>query len=536
MRPQAIPAAAGLLVIVVAAGGAAVHADPAAFRQADENGRQANEAFHRCHRFVEGWLRHADPKTGLIPRNLGPDTDIWNPWDAAADNYPFMVLTAAITDRPLFDGRMLDMLHTETKLTSRLDRLPDVYSFSKQGFRDEKLNLDQLIFGGTEYAKDGLMPLTEWLGPSPWSQRMIGIVDDIWKHAPVPTPFGAIPSTSQEVNGECMQVLARLFFMTGQRKYLDWGLRLADYYLLDGHHPTRDEEVVRFRDHGCETLSGLSEIYLAASFAAPEKKTAYEGPIHRMFDRCLEIGRNEHGLFYNAVNTRTGKPAREGLCDTWGYTYNGIYTVYLIDKTATYRDAVRKVLSNLNGHYRDHAWGPPSVLSDELADSIESGINLFNREPVPSAAEWIDYSIRRMFAIQKPDGVIEGWHGDGNFARTAIMYALWKTQGLTIRPWRKDVRFGAVRKDGMLYVSLTADAPWQGKLLFDIPRHKVNLKLPLDYPRINHFPEWFTVDAEAEYKVTIDGKTETHMGRELAAGLPIELKGDTSAVRLSVKR
>jgi hypothetical protein len=535
MRPKHVGMSIVAVVVTLLGAGPAT-ADPAAFKEAGENGKRANEAFSRCHRFVEGWLKHADPKTGLIPRNLSKDTDIWNPPDAAADNYPFMVLTAAITDRPLFDGRMLDMLHAETKLTSRLDRIPDVYSFSKQGFRDEKVNIDQLIFGGTEYVKDGLMPLTEWLGPSPWSQRMTGIVDDIWKHAPVKTQFGNIPSTSQEVNGECMQVLARLFFMTGERKYLDWGFRLADYYLLDGHHPTRDEEVVRFRDHGCEALSGLSEIYLAASLVAPEKKKAYEPPIHLMYDRSLEIGRNEHGLFYNRVNTKTGEPVGgNAICDTWGYTYNGIYTVYLIDKTAAYRDGVRKALSNLNAHYRDHAWGAPSVLSDELADSIESAINLFNREPIPSTAEWIDHSIRRMFAIQKADGVIEGWHGDGNFARTAIMYALWKTQGLTIRPWRKDVRFGAVVKDDVLYVTITADAPWQGKLLFDIPRHKVNLKLPLDYPRINQFPEWFTVEADAEYKVTVDGKTQTHKGREMAGGLPIELKADNLRLDLTVE-
>ena len=28
------------------------------------------------------------------------------------------------------------------------------------------------------------------------------------------------------------------------------------------------------------------------------------------------------------VNTKTGKPPWAGLCDTWGYTYNGVYTVY----------------------------------------------------------------------------------------------------------------------------------------------------------------------------------------------------------------
>ena len=60
---------------------------------------------------IDGWLAHADPQTGLIPRNLG-DSNFWNGRDSAADNYPFMVLTAAMTDRPLFQGRMLEMLRT----------------------------------------------------------------------------------------------------------------------------------------------------------------------------------------------------------------------------------------------------------------------------------------------------------------------------------------------------------------------------------------------------------------------------------------
>ncbi|GAJ15655.1 unnamed protein product, partial [marine sediment metagenome] len=94
------------------------------------NGVLANEGFRRCRNFVAGWLKHADPKTGLIPRNLSRDKDIWNAKDSAADNYPFMVLTAAITDRSLFEGRMLDMLRTETKLTSRIGAMPDTYSFS----------------------------------------------------------------------------------------------------------------------------------------------------------------------------------------------------------------------------------------------------------------------------------------------------------------------------------------------------------------------------------------------------------------------
>ena len=76
------------------------------------------------------------------------------------------------------------------------------------------------------------------------------------------------------------------------------------------------------------------------------------------------------------------------------------------------------------------------------------------------------------FSIQKEDGIIEGWHGDGNFARTAIMYCLWKTQGTTLNPWREDVVFGAAVKGDALYIALKSEKDWEGKLKFDISRYK----------------------------------------------------------------
>ena len=492
------------------------------FKQAIENGRLANEGFGRCQKFVRGWLKYADPKTGLIPRNLNQDKDIWNAQDAAADNYPFMVLTAALTDRQLFQGRMLDMLRTETKLTSRIGNLPDTYSFSKQGFAQAEPDLARIIFGSSEYVKDGLLPLTEWLGKSPWCDRMLAILDDIWKYAPVDSPYGKIPSTSQEVNGEMLQTLSRIYWMTGEKKYLDWAIRLGDYYLLDGHHPTRDEKMLRLRDHGCEIISGLCELYATVSFALPEKKQAYEKPIHQMLDRILEVARNEHGFFYNWVDPQTGQHDKN-LADTWGYDFNGYYTVYLIDKTPAYRDAAIKALSNLNEHYRNYPWEGTSA--DGYADSIESALNLYNREPVPSVADWLDSEIKRMWNIQKEDGVIEGWHGDGNFARTTIMYCLWKTAGLTIVPWRGDVIFGAVQDGDSLKIALCAENAWQGKLIFDVPRHKVNMNLPLDWPRINQFPQWFMVEAEKSYSVydLTTGSKTTYAGQQLEQGIVIDL-------------
>jgi hypothetical protein len=157
---------------------------------------------------------------------------------------------------------------------------------------------------------------------------------------------------------------------------------------------------------------------------------------------------------------------------------------------------------------------------------VEGAINLLNREPdVWGVPEWIDANINRMLDIQKPDGVIEGWHGDGNYARTAIMWALWKQQGATIQPWREDVKIGAVREGDKLTLVLKADKPWNGTIVFDQPRHKTFMKLPLDYPRINQFPEWYTVESGKEYKVTSKaGDSESYKGSSLIAGLPLELK------------
>ena len=498
----------------------------ALFARAERNGRRAAEAFYRSRRFIDGWLAHADPVTGLIPRNLDADADIWNARDSAADNYPFMVVTAAMTDQELFEGRMRKMLDTETRLTCRIDRLPDTWSFSKQDFADAEPDLARIIFGGSEYVKDGLLAVTEWLGESPWSKRMIGIVDDIWKHAPVETPRGKIPSTNPEVNGEMLQVLSRVYWMTGDQKYLEWALRLGDYYLLDGHDPTRSSGKVTLIAHGGEVFSGLAELYVTVAHAMPEKREAYKAPLHAIFDRILEIGRNEHGMIWRSINGETGEHSPQ-ICDTWGYTYNGVYAVFMIDGNEPYREAVRKPLSFLNEHYRNSLWGRRTVVADEYADSIEGAINLMNREPTPTVDDWLDSEIRVMWALQLPDGVIEGWHGDGNYARTSLMYALWKTQGLTIRPWRADIRFGAVRAGRTLYASVTADEPWEGELVFDKARHRENLHLPIDYPRLNQFPEWFTTEKGTNYTIrnVTSGTEAPQTGEELQSGMPVQLPG-----------
>ena len=500
-------------------------------QQAEKNGREANEALRRCRNYVIGWLAHADPSSGLIPRNLTKDTDIWNASDAAADNYPFMVLTCALTDRDMFAGQMYEILESEKKLTSRAGRIPDTYSFSKKGFTNPEINMDRLIFGGSEYVKDGLLPLTEWLGPSPWADRMIGITDDIWLHASYPSTNGNIPSYSNEVNGEMLQILSRLYWMTGEGKYLDWAYRLADFYLIEKPLINKDENI-RLRDHGCEIVAGLSEIYLISHYTDQQKKETYKQPIYALFDRVLQMGRNEHGMLYNWFNPLTGQHD-DMICDTWGYNYNAFYTLFLIDKSENYRQAVLKALLSLDQYYRDYQWEGQSA--DGYADAIEGAINLYNRESLPSVADWIDSQIKRMWSIQKADGVIEGWHGDGNFARTSIMYALWKTKGLWIDPWREDVQLGAVERDDVLYLTVQAAMPWEGKIMFDRPRYRDFLNLPLDYPRINQFPQWFSLNTTKTYTIFFNDKSDSQneSGKSLSTGLTFSLQaGQVRALKL----
>ena len=125
--------------------------------------------------------------------------------------------------------------------------------------------------------KDGLLALTEWLGPSPWSERLFELVDDSFALAAVDSPFGQIPLAGSDkavgvkVSGDYLQALARIYWMSGRdEKYLRWGMRLADNFLLPAgkNHPTRDFATLRLRDHGCEIVSGLCEFYATLHYGA----------------------------------------------------------------------------------------------------------------------------------------------------------------------------------------------------------------------------------------------------------------------------
>jgi len=498
--------------------GSASQAD--SWKLAQENGIQSQRAVKFCRAYAHGWLSYADPVSGLLPMTL-KGADHWDARNCAADNYPFLVLTAYLTGDYYLKQNVHAILKQEQRLTNRLDSLPDDFLFATQKFRKEKYNLDEMIFGASEYAKDGLMPVTEWLGPAPWLDRMKGLIQDIWKHAPYDSKFGKLPSHNVEVNGELLQTMSRLYWLSGNEQYKVWSFRLADYYLLEESLLKKDS--LRLRDHGCEIIGGLSEAYLIAAQEDPERHQQYKSQMYAILDRILEIGVNEDGLMYNVVNPKNGSIISKNLSDGWGYVYNAFLTVAEADNVTRYRDAVVHALSNIH-KYPDYQWEGSGA--DGYADSIEGALNLLNRIPVDSAFKWVDREINYIFKKQRHNGIIEGWYGDGNSARTVMMYGLWKTQGIAPTPWREDMQIGAVRQqDGSINVVIRSEWPWKGRLRFDRPRHRDYFHMPMDYPRINQMPEWFTVDRHSVYEVRIDnGKSQIIKGTELL-NFPLALEG-----------
>lgn len=105
-----------------------------------------------------------------------------------------------------------------------------------------------------------------------------------------------------------------------------------------------------------------------------------------------------------------------------------------------------------------------------------------------------DSSHRENAQQWKNSGIIEGWYGDGNFARTSIMHNLWKSKGTYVQPWNPEIKLGAEQKGDTLYISVKSTKKWEGKLFFDKARHKTEMNMPLDWPRINQFSEWFAIN------------------------------------------
>lgn len=534
VRLTALAMAILLLALPQALAGRDGSSDPAARAERFERAVAAAD------RVLRAWLEKADPRTGLLPDRLsGPGSGRaagnlvreYTPHNSGADLYPYLILTAHLTSPDLLDGQLLRMLASDVRFTT-----------STQGGVPGPLNLDTgvagppSLFGAGEYAKDGLITVTEYLGRTPWFSRMVDMVADAMQRAPVDSRFGKLPAKDSELNGDYLQVLPRLALMTGDDRFLEWGRRIADAYIdevLPASHGVpasqwdftahTGDQTLRLRDHGNELVVGLVLQYALEHYRQTERATRWRPVIARMLDRILASA-NEDGLLYNVVDAATLEPKHRGLSDNWGYVYGAVYTFYQCTGETKYRDAVRKVLARLP-KYRRHVWEPRNIPElplgsfDGYADAIESAIYLVNREPVPEALDWIESEMAVMLDMQRPDGHFEYWYGEGNFNRTALLYALMQSLGVRPAAWTPGVGVGAVPDGRGVRVHLRSETPQ--RVQFDYARHRRVMNLDRNYVRLNEFPEWFVVDENAVYDVgpAGGGQVETRLGAELVRGI-----------------
>lgn len=537
---------AALVIVLVSTGLLGAGDDrAAAAAEARVRGQRFERAVSAMRRVLRVWLTHADSRTLLLPDRLpgpgsglkpGERTRLYTPHNSGADLYPYLILTAELTDPDLYRGRMMAMLRNEIRYTNTDGAIPG------------NLNLDTRelgppsMFGAGEYAKDGLLTVTEYLGKTPWYDRMVDMVADAMTHASVESRFGKLPASDSELNGDYLQVLARLGNTTGDQRFVDWARRIGDAYIeevVPGSHDvpsgrwdfvahTGDQQL-RLRDHGNELVVGLVLQYANEQRWKTTRAETWRPVIARMLDRILASA-NADGLLYDQVDTATLKPVSSGLSDNWGYIYGAVYTFYQCTGEARYRDAVLRVLHNLP-KYRRHVWEPrppdqhlPLGSFDGYADTIESALYLVAREPVPEALDWIESEMQVMLDMQRLDGHIEYWYGEGNFNRTAMLYALMQSRGARPAHWRPGMRVGAVQKGARLHLNLVLPAPTT--IRFDYARHRRVLNLDRNYVRLNEFPEWFVVDENALYRLSRSGAGDStgqmvRLGSELIDGVTL---------------
>ncbi len=487
--------------------------EPPSIELAETSAEIAGYSLSKVHQWLhEKALGHIDDETGLY-RVRGK----WDYSDTAADCYPFLTWAAWATDRDVLDGPVRRILEVEEELCTTKDGLPAPYNFDQDQI--QSVNAKQRIFGASEYVKDGLAPIVEITGKDEWYRRMKGIEEAMWKQAQIETEHGRIPSEDVEVNGEQLQVLPRLFRMSGERKFLQWAERLAAYYLSGDRFVPQTLD-----DHGDEIIGGLGLFLGVLSEENPQKAKKYRAAIRYMLDEIIERGTNKDGLFYNSLG------GSGSLSDNWGYNYVAHLCYDMVLGESVYRSRIKQTLRHLGKpKYADYPWEGGNH-PDGYGDSIEGGIYMVNHLPVEQGLEWVDREAMKSLVPPAPNtlGDNDSWgvmklHANG--VRTVLMHALMHTRGCLALPWQQGLQLGASERGDSVAVVVKARHGWSGQLLFDIPRHREYMQLERNWPRINTMPEWFTVEPDQNYTVrnlTEDSKS-TLSGQELHNGKRVEL-------------
>lgn len=542
------------------------------------NATLAHEAMSRALALHDDWMPHRHPATGLFGRTQ--DGSLWTYRDVAADFFAHQLNTALCTDAPSLNA-LLDTLRAERagNVPGRLCRTLDVQT--GQGVRTVP---QERLFGTTEYIKDGLLPLLELHDHPHVRARIVELADVVVARSAHPSRFGPVPDGRSEVNGEVLQAFARLHFTTAKPEYAELVAAITDATIeqmlpannglpakeFDFENDQVVRPVVQLRDHGNEVLVGLGEAFAMAAHlgsqaahspddsddqaeAAPapsnpavwrDRADRWAEPLAEIYLTVLDKGRNPDGLLVNRLDAQSLTALDPAPCDNWGYILCGAaafvqaavrHNLIDTDRSARIEQLIFEIASAV-ARTDGHRW--QNDHQDGFADSIESAIYVLAYCPpvdAPSLTRWIDSQMARMYEHQQPDGSVDRHYLDGNFMRTAILYAQFRSGGWRPHLWSPSVGLGLESSDDKSAVLVVrADSRgWLGVVTPDAPRHTEIMNLPWNWPRINSWPEWCTHNQITDIQVLHGGDHVTlPPDRDWKRGIALDLPPNGRAALL----
>ncbi|MGF1633003.1 MAG: hypothetical protein ACFCVE_04065 [Phycisphaerae bacterium] len=510
------------------------------------NAQFAQEAVLRSKAVHDIWMRQRHPETKLFPESL-KDRE-WNYRNTAADFFCFLFHQAFYTDEPSLPA-LRESMAAEAALAAPGELCQPVWYDTGKPIRE---NPRELLFASSEYAKDGLLSLWDGYGDELVYARLIEVTDAILNHSTHPSKFGPIPDGRAEVTGEMLQVLSRLSLVSENPAYPQMAARIGDAVVMQslpanhglpaGEHDYESDKVidreVQLRDHGNELVGGLGEVYaLAVSRrddpAWAERADRWAEPLAVMFEIILEHSVNEEGLIANAMSAETRKVTDPRASDNWGYVLNG---VLLFVQAAQRHDQLEparlaamlgRVDAIVDAVVKTNGLPWEGTSHDGYADTLESALYLAYHRPETAAKllPWVDDQIDIMFGIQKPNGYVQRHYLDGNFIRTALMYADARSGGWRLEPWSPTARIGMARDDaGQAVLVIEATESYTGVLRPQRPEHALTAALPWDWPRLNSWPGWLTPDRITTVTaVEGDAAVPVPSVEQLAEGWPVTI-------------
>ncbi|MBN2295289.1 MAG: hypothetical protein JXM70_22855 [Pirellulales bacterium] len=485
-------------------------------------------------KLLQGWLdKNYDSKTKLIYWRRGKNRPRWDYHDVAGDCYSSLVLMAYCV-APEYNqpgAKLHDTLVSTRKLCTLPNGLPGLYYFDTRKVEDEATYL-----AISEWLRDGLIRIAENLGTDNiWYEEMCRLSDAVIRESKQRGGMYQACSGKTEALGDMLQSLARLYVMSGEKRYLEAAEQMGDKLLLDPETDTFRKMVQRrysFTDHGCEMLPGLTELFVVECKIKSKRAESYREPLKKILDQILRASAHpDTGLLCGDIDKKGNTVWRQPP-HSWGYVFFAYENYDRATGSDRYRKAIEKPIrwlienrKNFEQCRRDKLW--PSITSRNCwDDSHESMVILTNRLGIfdQQVFEWLDWMTLQDNHRKQPDkpyGPYRNAHNDGGAGRCLCTHMMACSRGVRNVPFQEGVRLGGMPSGDGLVLSLQSEKTYKGKLCFDRPRC-VYPSGTLDWARINEMPAWFVAEPDERYKVTVKGSWEKVIsGKDLIDGISV---------------